>query len=141
MFTRFIFNDKADAMLRRFYQTYDLTLDSADSVPPKTCNFVVKFIDKNFKKNLRDVAKETRIKIKRFRAEAKRNGLTLDEFFDILDEEEQRSAAEEAASAEQEEENPVDTEAETGESDGETTQETEEEGEKPSEAEDQEQTG
>lgn len=138
---RFIFNDKTDAVLIRFYRTYEKTLDTGDFVSPKTNTFVYKFIDKEFKRALRRVSRETRLKLKRYRAEAERNGFTLDEFLEILEAEERQRAAEEAAAAEQEEENPVDTAAEAEEPDDGQAQETAEEGETPSEAEEQEQTG
>ena len=133
---RYIFNNKTDATLTRFYQTYEKTLDTADYVSTKTNAFVYRFIDRAFKKALRTVSKETRIKMKRFRAEAKINGITLDEYLDILDAEEQKQAAEAAADAEAEEETDA---GETGE---ETAQNgAEEPEENPGEEDEQEQTG
>lgn len=133
---RFLFNDKTDAALERFYQTYEKTLDTADYVSSKTNAFVYRFIDRAFKKTLRNVSKETRIKMKRFRTEAKINGLTLDEYLDMLDAEERKRAIEAAEAAEPEEE------PDARETDDETAQDgAEEPEENPGEEDDQEQTG
>ena len=133
---RFVWNDKTDAVLTRNYQTYEKTLDTADFVSPKTNAFVYRFIDKHFKKALRNVSKEDRIKMKRFRTEAKLNGLTLDEYLDILDAEERQRAIEAAVAAEPEEE------PDAGETNEETAQDgAEEPEENPGEEDEPEQTG
>ena len=133
---KFIFNEKTDATLIRFYQTYEKTLDTQDFVSPKTNAFVYRFIDKHFKKALRIVDKETRIQMKKFKALAKLNGITLDEFFELLKEEEQQKAIESAVDAEPEEE------PEAGEKDEETGEDGAEEPEDtPDEEDEQEQTG
>ena len=133
---RFLFNDKTDAVLIRNYQTYNITLDTEDYVSPKTNAFIRKFIDRNLKRSLRNVSKETRIKFKRFRAEAKINGLTLDEYLDILDAEERQRAIEAAVAAEPEKElNAGETNEETAQDDAEEPEEN------PREEDEPEQTG
>lgn len=97
---RFVYNDKTDAVLERFYHTYEKTLDTEEFVSPKTNAFVRRFIDKSFRKALRGISKETRKKLKRFKTEAKQNGLTLDEYFDLIEEIAEQEANEDQKVAE-----------------------------------------
>lgn len=54
-------NTLIDKTLKRFYETYSITLDTDDFVNPKTNSIICKFIDKNLKKKLKEICKEDKI--------------------------------------------------------------------------------
>ena len=87
----FIFNDKIDESLIRYYETYKNTLDTEDYVSPRTNAFVHRFIDKYFKKSLKRIPKEARKTLKRYKRLARQNGLSLEEFMELVNSEEEPS--------------------------------------------------
>lgn len=54
-------NDLIDAVLRRFYDTFRCTLDTADFVPEKYNDKICAYIFKNMKKAFRQIDKNDRV--------------------------------------------------------------------------------
>lgn len=85
---KYIFNDQVDEFLTRFYETYSLTRDTEDFVSPGTHKFVYKFLDRMFKKTAVSVYKDVKKRIKQYKKLAKKIGLTIYQYLELIHEEE-----------------------------------------------------
>lgn len=67
-------NDLIDRVLIRFYQTFELTLDTADYVPEKYNKKILRYIYRNMRRAFRKIDREDR-HYQRVRARQRRRGL------------------------------------------------------------------